>query len=199
MIFNVISCINDVYIKNRILRGISLSMPNCVDNPIKSPEVQETYKLTMLQKYGIDNPSKSEEILLKKWNKFKEKYGESYPYHVDVFYKKMRKSLGGQTRPERLLQDFFENSNIDFHYDYPVCWNNIKKRYDFFLPEYNTLIEFDGHFWHKQTIAECEYEFQKENLKNDLLKNKIAEDLGYRLIRIYGIDNINKKWDIICG
>lgn len=58
------------------------------------------------------------------------------------------------------------------------------KYYDAYLPEYNTLLEFDGDYFHKQTYKECIYPIQKRNLKNDKKKNLIAENNGYKLIRI---------------
>lgn len=56
--------------------------------------------------------------------------------------------------------------------------------FDAFLPDYNTLIEFDGTFWHPQSIDECKYDFQFKNMDVDKLKNDIAKNSGFRLIRI---------------
>ncbi len=56
--------------------------------------------------------------------------------------------------------------------------------YDAFLPKYNLLLEFDGDFYHKNSINECIYIFQKKNFKNDIIKNKLAKKNKYGLIRI---------------
>lgn len=56
--------------------------------------------------------------------------------------------------------------------------------YDAFLPDYNVLIEFDGTFWHPKNIDECKYECQFKNLKVDGIKNNIAKNNGYTLLRI---------------
>lgn len=168
-----------------------------VPNPLCSKEVIENNKLIMLEKYGVDNPSKSIDILEKKWSRFKKKYGEAHPYLVEEFYKKMRGSLGGKTKPEEWLCTYFKENNIEYFYDYPVVYETLKKRYDFYLPEFNLLVEFDGEYWHKQSLEECDYEWQKANFKNDLLKNKIAKELGYKLVRIKGSINLMKKWEWI--
>ena len=56
--------------------------------------------------------------------------------------------------------------------------------FDAYLPDYNLLIEFDGSFWHKQSLEECKYECQRKNFQVDKLKNRIAEENGHRILRI---------------
>ena len=56
--------------------------------------------------------------------------------------------------------------------------------FDAYLPDYNLLFEFDGSFWHKQSLEECKYECQKKNFVVDKLKNRIAEEHGHRILRI---------------
>ena len=58
------------------------------------------------------------------------------------------------------------------------------KVYDAFLPDYNILLEVDGDFWHKNSIEECVYDFQKESYYNDILKNSIADDNHIKIVRI---------------
>ena len=89
--------------------------------------------------------------------------------------------------------------NKALHGDTKIEWLNIKKYYDFYLPNYNILIEYDGDYWHKNSLEECENDLQINNFKNDRLKDKIAQELGYKLIRITGnnkntetiLENIN--------
>lgn len=56
--------------------------------------------------------------------------------------------------------------------------------YDCYVPELNLLFEFDGDFWHPLTEDDCKYDFQFKRLHTDKMKNKVAEDAGYNLIRI---------------
>ena len=58
------------------------------------------------------------------------------------------------------------------------------KIYDAYIPDKNILLEFDGEFWHKQSLEECKYKYQIESYYNDILKNQIAEKHGIKLIRI---------------
>jgi len=56
--------------------------------------------------------------------------------------------------------------------------------FDAYLTDNNILIEFDGCFWHPESIDDCQYEWQKHNYSNDREKDLIAESKGIRLIRI---------------
>jgi len=63
----------------------------------------------------------------------------------------------------------------------------VKKIYDFYLPEYNLLIEVDGDFYHCHPIkfTEPQYEIQKINIINDKFKSEWATQNGYKLIRFW--------------
>lgn len=56
--------------------------------------------------------------------------------------------------------------------------------YDAFLPDQNILMEFDGSFWHPKTEEDAKYGFQKKSMIVDELKNKMAQEEGYKIIRI---------------
>lgn len=47
-------------------------------------------------------------------------------------------------------------------------------KFDFFLPQYNLLIEYDGYPWHNT----------KESMKNDAIKDEIAKNNKYVMLRI---------------
>lgn len=87
---------------------------------------------------------------------------------------------------EQRLYNILKVENIEFIPQYELGG----KFYDAYLPDYNTLIEFDGNFWHKDTLEECIYPIQKRNLKNDKRKDFIAKVNGYKLIRIKELDYI---------
>ena len=53
-------------------------------------------------------------------------------------------------------------------------------RYDFYLPQFNLIIEFDGRQFH----------MSKEVRERDRIKTKFAEDNRIKLYRISGINNI---------
>ena len=81
---------------------------------------------------------------------------------------------------EQNLYDMLKSENIKYVPQYEVD----NKFYDAYIPEYNTLIEFDGNFWHKNTLKECVYPIQIQNFKNDIHKNEIAINNGYKILRI---------------
>lgn len=64
--------------------------------------------------------------------------------------------------------------------------------FDFYLSKYNILIECDGTFWHadprKYPDKNKLSKIQKRNIANDKLKNKVAEDLNFNLIRFWEED-----------
>jgi G:T-mismatch repair DNA endonuclease (very short patch repair protein) len=67
---------------------------------------------------------------------------------------------------------------------------DIKAFYDFYIPEYNTIIEVDGDFWHCNPVKfpEPQYESQKKNLIRDKEKNEWAINNGYKIIRMWEND-----------
>lgn len=92
------------------------------------------------------------------------------------------------TKPEREFKQLLKDNNIQYEQTFYLD----KKFYDFYLADYNTLVEVDGTYWHGKGLEDNELnETQTKNRKNDKLKNKIAEYNGYMLIRVWG-DEINK-------
>ena len=64
-------------------------------------------------------------------------------------------------------------------------------RYDFYLPEHNLLIEYDGEFHYENTSLGNDLKRQKEY---DQIKNYYAKSKGIELIRIpyWDFNNIEK-------
>jgi hypothetical protein len=83
---------------------------------------------------------------------------------------------------------------LEINYNHSYYFKEIKKIYDFYLPECNILIEVDGDFWHcnpknyKKPLCKS----QEVNLINDEFKNKWALDNGYKLLRFWE-DDINNN------
>lgn len=73
-----------------------------------------------------------------------------------------------------------------------------KRLYDFHLLNTNILIEVDGDFHHANPQKWPNgpiYESQKASKKNDMAKNKIANDEGYTLLRFWETDiNTRPAW-----
>ena len=66
---------------------------------------------------------------------------------------------------------------------------DIKRYYDFYLPELNVLIEVDGDFYHSYGLVyEQMNPMQKKNHRVDEIKNTWAALHGYALLRIWEHD-----------
>ena len=100
------------------------------------------------------------------------------------------------SRGETIVTDYLLDKQIYFEreksFDDLVYQKPL--RYDFFLPEYNVLIEYDGkqHFKPIETFGGEEY--LKETMLRDKLKNEYAKQKDMLLIRIkYDCNNIKAE------
>lgn len=100
------------------------------------------------------------------------------------------------SKGERVIQQIFDSNNIIYEREkqFPGLTGSTKNsrlRYDFWLPQFNTLIEFDGeqHFSPVRTKGKISSEEAvKKHLacvKNDKVKNEYAQKNGYHLVRIH--------------
>jgi len=87
---------------------------------------------------------------------------------------------GGETKLEKKMYKFLDLNNIKYQKQYELEY----KLYDAYLLDYNILLEFDGEFWHKLSIEECAFPFQKNSFYNDITKNGIAKQHNIPLFRI---------------
>lgn len=87
------------------------------------------------------------------------------------------------------IKNFLDKQNIENKQEYTIHLDDNYYRFDFYLPDYNLFIEYDGrqHYepvkFYKQTDEEA-----KENLaktqEHDAAKNKYCEDNNINLLRI---------------
>lgn len=76
------------------------------------------------------------------------------------------------TSPERCLMEILDERGITYEFQFPIR----SKRYDFFLPEHNLIIEYDSYYWHSTP----------EQVANDEYKDALAGNVGIELIRLKG-------------
>ena len=93
-----------------------------------------------------------------------------------------------RTKPELELKKILEKYSIKYKSQFYLMYKKgFKKIYDFCLPEYNILIEVDGYYWHSKNIRD--EDIKNERLKkvreNDKIKDKLALENNYNLIRIW--------------
>ena len=100
------------------------------------------------------------------------------------------------------IQKILEQNNIKFEKekifeDFIYKETGFHPRYDFYLPEYNRLIEFDG----RQHYQEINYFRNKllERKNKDIVKNEYAKSHHIELIRIPYWERNNITLDLILG
>lgn len=107
------------------------------------------------------------------------------------------------SRGEKKIKIYLESKNIDFYmnYSFEDCKNKKRLKFDFYLPSYKVIIEYDGEHHFKENkyfgVGNLEY-----ITNNDNIKNQYCLDNNIRMIRIpywdyNDIDNILDKSLII--
>ena len=110
------------------------------------------------------------------------------------------------SKGEQLIRDWLKNNSISWiqEYTFPDLrgLKNKPLRFDFYLPDINTLIEYDGqqHYMPVQFFGMSEklaINSYKRTVKCDLMKNKYTEENDINLIRINykQINSINRILD----
>lgn len=147
-------------------------------------------KLSEIAKLRDRGPHSEETIqkIKKAWDRRRENAEEFkiYLQSLSVRWKKYNEEFG---RPsintavpngfERLYIQFCDDNNIQYEWNY--CIDD--RHYDFYLPQYDTLIELDGEYWHRFPHA----------IDNDQLKNSIAQRHNKRLIRLSSDETKNPR------
>ena len=98
---------------------------------------------------------------------------------------------------EKRIRIYLENHDIEFKQEYwfEDCRDVNPLPFDFYIPEYNMMIEFDGRQHYGETNY-FSYSFEKTK-EHDLIKNNYCNNHDIRIIRIpyWDVNNINKILD----
>lgn len=120
---------------------------------------------------------------------------KEYQLMNDTEFKEYRR-LQLQSEPEWRFENLLTDRKIEFEYQFRIshiCKKSGKKsnkKYDFYIPSINTLIEIDGEAWHNESwckernFTENHLKRVRINIENDLIKNEIANVNGFNMIRI---------------
>lgn len=91
---------------------------------------------------------------------------------------------------ERIVQEILQKLNLNYKKErtFNDCINpktNQKLRFDFYLPDYNTCIEYDGeqHFKYSNTGWNSKENFERVQYR-DNVKNQYCEEHNIKLVRI---------------
>lgn len=94
------------------------------------------------------------------------------------------------TQGERAIADYLAAQNLSFKQQYLVA-NHL---FDFFVPSLNLLIEFDGaHHWKAPWFEKDTSKHPKllaEQILKDVRQTAAAENLGYRVARVLGVNTV---------
>ena len=104
-----------------------------------------------------------------------------------------------ESKGENKIRDLLNYNQIHFipQHRFPDCKNKIKLPFDFYLPDYNTCIEFNG-IQHYKPIDYFGGEKRfKEQQKTDTIKKYYCEKNKIKLIVIKYNENVNKITKIL--
>ena len=146
-----------------------------VKNVFQSDWCKEKIKNTMIERYGIRNIMENCDIKAKVLSSFFEtiRNRPKKIYDVTDYDPNKPSSL------EHDLKNKLTDLNIEF--ESPFIFQG--KRYDFYIPIINTVIELDGHAFHKETLEELSL-MTLNNSINDYNKNNLIKDTKYNFYRI---------------
>lgn len=173
----------DKSFREKVLRGQQRSMDETGYWPGTSEQAKDKKRRTNIKKYGVEHPWSNPEIRSKCEVTCLELYGK-HSWSL---------SPKADTTIEKKIANILSNNNIQFKKQYRIyIVGRVYKQYDFFLPKNNLLIEADGDYWHGNPVIYKQLnEMQETNYENDLVKNKLATERGYILLRYWETD-INK-------
>ena len=165
---------------------------------VVSEETKKKQSKSKLEKYSsgkLDHVKEKNRLALlgkKPWNK-NLVYTQTEKAKVSVAKGKEKAWSNRQykTVPELKAEEIFKRYNIN----YIIQKRIITKLYDFYLPDYNLLIEVDGTYWHgKSKLIEQLSGKRLGDRNNDIYKNNLAIERGYTLIRIWE----DELWKLEC-
>lgn len=196
--------LNKTTLKGSIKTGDYLKCQSCNKSYYAAKWQQNSGKKYCSRKCADSNKSKQFEVYLQCANEFCKKSLKRSKYDYlrtksKTFYccvkclniarsqkaSQTRKFTG--TKPELLFAEKLKNNNIDYCIQYWVNWKKgWKKFYDFYLPNIDTLIEVDGTYWHGKGLSDEQLnEQQIKTRSNDKIKDELAKNNNYKLVRIW--------------
>lgn len=191
--------------------GVIQSLSLLEEHKLKSKRVSEENGMygkkfydVWLGKYGKEKA----DILLLDYRFQKSKWLRENPEHhnqmiINSHIKKYKK-----TSIEKTIESYLRDKKIIFKYNFIL---NNKYQFDFYLKDYNLIIETHGDYWHANPIYYSDIDKDKKKLNEtqrykvgiDKLKNDYALENGYQIVYLWETDiknenykNILQKWNL---
>lgn len=100
-----------------------------------------------------------------------------------------------RSKGEEKIEKYLEDNGIEFEAQkkFSNLRNTLPLSYDFYLPEYNLLIEYQGQFHDGNTSMVLKEKYFDKQQKNDKLKRDYAENNGCNLLEIWYYDFNNTE------
>lgn len=119
--------------------------------------------------------TKISKSLKERWKKLSEKEKNKIITHLRKVQEKQGKGRYTNTKPEREFKQFLKSLNLNFEQNRAII--DIKHKYnaDFYLNNYNLIIEIDGEYWHN-------FPFGREI---DIQRTLELQEAGYYIMRIW--------------
>jgi very-short-patch-repair endonuclease len=89
---------------------------------------------------------------------------------------------------ERIVADQLDSVGIKYKFQFFISDNRVCKSYDFKLDGLPIILEIDGDFWHGNPNTKNHYDKVDDVKQNDEIKSKMANDRGYKVIRLWERD-----------
>jgi very-short-patch-repair endonuclease len=119
-------------------------------------------------------------------------YGKKRPDHSKLMKspEMMEKIFAkrSMTDIEQLVVTMLEQINVPYHSQFFIKHNDDTYAYDFKLKELPILIEVDGDYWHGGPGANKHVPFVTEVQDKDNIKDVVAHQHGYTVLRFWGSD-----------
>lgn len=196
----------------RIEKGLSkgINNPNYQGKITKQKEIREKISKTKKDSgvhkgnknvfFGIDRKGKNNTFYNKKHSKETKDIisKNKIQQYKDGIIKIQRINI---SKAEKEIKHFFDKNNIECITQFRI--KGIQYIYDFFLPKYNLIIEYNGDYWHANPkIYQSGSIIKVQKLgevivdtiwERDKIKKELAEQQGYKIIYIWEKDyQLNK-------
>jgi very-short-patch-repair endonuclease len=103
----------------------------------------------------------------------------------------------GISYPNKFMYNILEQLGIEFETEYSPEWIS-PRRYDFYIPSMNLIIEMDGGLGHGKKVRNKNNKTAKDSIKIDDYKDNQAREQGIEVVRIDSdYDNMKNRFKYI--
>lgn len=185
-----------------------------VDNIFKDEKFKSTLNNIIFKKYGVNRVTNYDKTIETNLERYGIKHPAEMPSVLEGYQNYwnnlskneqfiiINKLLNSQTycsKIELRIKNILEKFNLNIKHTFFIG----NKNYDFYIKEYNLIIEVNGDFWHANPIYYKPDDIMKFPKKSkiasdiwakDKLKKELAESLNYNILYIWE-NEINKYTD----